>query len=320
MKKYDVFAIGNPLMDTIIEVDEQDLEDLKLKKGNMHLVDSAQKEFIKIFLEKKIKTNQPGGSSSNTSAGIANLGGSAFFSGKIGKDSTGKEYERIMLQQGIKCDLKKDDTPTGNVIVLTTKDGERTFATYLGGAIKYTKKDLNKKELLKSKILHIEGYMLENPELKKASINAMKIAKKNKIIVSTDLSDPSLIQRNIKSFREIVKEYVDILFLNEEEAKVFTGIENKEDALLVLSSMVNLAIIKLGEHGSIIRIRNKNLKFNAVKPKKIVNTNGAGDMYAAGILYSIAKGLSLEEAGKIASITATKVVEQQGARLINKII
>jgi len=317
--KNQIFGIGNALMDTLIKVDEFDIEDLRLKKGNMHLVDDVHIDFIMNFFQNKKITKQAGGSVSNTLAGIANLGGKAFFNGKIGRDKLGFDYEMMVLRQGVKCDLKKDDVKTGNTISLITKDAERTFATYLGSAVRFNKKDINKKELLQSKILHLEGYMLEEPILKKASIKAMKIAKRHKIIVSVDLSDGFLIQRNLEDFRKIVEKYVDILFLNEEEAKSFTGCEDEEQALLKASKLVKLAIVKLGEKGSIMRTKNKTLRFNIFKPNKVVDTTGAGDMYAAGILYGIANNLSLEESGKIASYAAAKVIEQVGARLDDKL-
>ncbi|TKJ17245.1 adenosine kinase [Candidatus Woesearchaeota archaeon B3_Woes] len=314
MKKYDVFGIGNALMDTLVEVDDRDINDLELKKGTMHLVEEAHVSFVTNFLKNKNSKKQAGGSVSNTIAGVANLGGKSFFTGKVGRDKLGFDYEMIMMRQGVHCDLKKDDVGTGNVISLITKDSERTFITYLGSAVKFSKKDINKKELLKSKILHLEGYMLENLNLRKASLHAMKIAKRNGVIISIDLSDSALIERNLEDFKKIVKKYCDILFLNEDEARSFTG-KNEEEALLDVSRMVKLAIIKLGECGSIIKTKNKVLRFKAYKPKKVVDTTGAGDIYAAGILYSISNKLSLEDAGKIASYAATKVIEQTGARL-----
>jgi len=315
MKKYDVFGIGNALMDTLVEVDDRDIQDLRLRKGSMTLVDDVHLDFFKSVLRNNKTMVQAGGSVSNTMAGIACLGGKAFFNGKVGRDKIGFDYEMFMVQHGVICDLKRDEAHTGNVLALITKDSERTFATYLGSSVRFTKKDINKKELLKSKILHLEGYMLENPELKKASLYAMKIAKKNKIVVSVDLSDYSLIERNLHEFRKIVKKYVNILFLNEKEAKTFTGCSDEKQALLKVSKDVKLVIVKLGKDGSMIKIRNKILKFKPFPITKVVDTTGAGDMYAAGILYSIANNLPLEEAGKIASYASAKVVEQISARL-----
>ena len=157
--------------------------------------------------------------------------------------------------------------------------------------------------------------MLEDSTLKEASLKAMKIAKKNNITISADLSDPSLIERNLDELRRIVKNYVDILFLNEDEAKVFTGEKDEKEALLKASKYVKLAIVKLGANGSMMKIRNNILKFKPFKPKQVLDTTGAGDMYAAGVLFGISNGLSLERSGKIASYAAAKVIEQVGARL-----
>jgi sugar/nucleoside kinase (ribokinase family) len=315
MKTYDIYGLGSALMDTLIHVDDKDLEDLKLKKGTMHLVEDTNINFISTVMRKRKRAEQAGGSVSNTVAGAANLGAKTFFNARIGSDKLGKDYETITKSQGITCDLRKDDTSTGHLISLITKDGERTFTTYLGAAVNYNKYDLNKKVLRRSKILHMEGYMLEHDAQKKALLKAMKIAKRNGVIVSIDLSDPSLIERNLEDFRKIVKKYVDILFLNEKEAEVFTGQNDPKRALLVASTYVKLAVVKTGPEGSMMKIRNTILNFKPVKAKKVIDTTGAGDMFAAGILYGISQGLSLEESGKIASFSATKVIEQIGARI-----
>ena len=157
--------------------------------------------------------------------------------------------------------------------------------------------------------------MLEHSPQKEAAIYAMDIAKRNNIIVSVDLSDASLIKRNLNEFRKIVKKYVNILFLNEKEAEAFTGLNDPKKALIEASRYVNLAIVKIGKEGSMLKIRKRILIFKPFPSSKVIDTTGAGDMYAAGILYAISNGLSLEEAGKIASYASTKVVEQIGARL-----
>jgi sugar/nucleoside kinase (ribokinase family) len=315
MNKYDVFGIGSALMDTSIYVDEFDLKNLRLQKGSMHLIDNLHLDFFKKFLQNKNKKQQAGGSVSNTMAGIANLGGKSFFNAKVGRDRLGFDYEMMMKQQNVFCELKKDNGYTGNVLALITKDSERTFATHLGSAVNFGKKDLNIKALLQSKILHIEGYVLENSPQKEAALYAMKMAKRNNIIVSVDLSDASLIQRNLKYFKKIVKKYVNILFLNEKEAEAFTGIKEPKKALIEASKYVKLAIVKIGKDGSMMKIKNKILLFRHFPSNNVVDTTGAGDMYAAGVLYAIANNLSLEQAGKIASYASTKVVEQIGARL-----
>ena len=256
-----------------------------------------------------------GGSVSNTLAGISNLGGKVFFNGKVGRDNIGFDYEMMMMQQGVGCDLKKSNNKTGTVLALVTPDSDRTFAVNLGAASNFSKKDINTKALLNSKILHLEAYLLENPLLKKAAIKAMRIAKRNKIPISIDLSDPDLIKRNKKEFKKIVKKYVSILFLNEKEAEALTGTKNMYKAINKLSKYVKLAVIKLGPKGSMIKIRNRILVFEPYKTNNVVDTTGAGDMYAAGMLFGISKGFSLEKSGKIASYAASRIIEQLGARL-----
>ncbi|MEM4271804.1 MAG: adenosine kinase, partial [Candidatus Pacearchaeota archaeon] len=256
----------------------------------------------------------PGGSSANTIAGVSCLGGNSFLMGVVGKDDHGDIYEQKTKESGVKTKLsRKHDKITGHAITFITPDGERTFATHLGAAVHFRKQHLAEDAIKQSKILHIEGYQLEDISIKSAVLHAMKIAKKNNVLVSVDLSDSALVSRNLPHFKNVIKNYVDIVFANELEAKAFTGKEEIQ-ALNVLSKFCRISIVKLGEKGSLIKANNKIYKINANKVS-VVNTNGAGDMYAAGILYSISNNIPMERAGKIASYAASQVVSIEGARL-----
>ena len=301
-------------MDTLIRVDDKELSSLKLKKGNMHLINA--KQYKKILKQIKNKTTiNAGGSSSNTCAAIANLGGNAFFCGSLGKDELGYTYQTNMFDEGVYCNFTKTNIPTGNCITFITPDSERTFATYLGSALKIKKQDIPKSELLKSKILHIEGYILEDKNLRKTSLYAMNIAKENNIIISIDLSDSSLIKRNLSFFKKIIKDYANIVFVNEEEAKALAKLKDEYKALDKISEDVKLTIVKLGKKGSIMKIRGKTIRINPFTPKNLTDTTGAGDIYAAAILYGIANNISLEKSGKLASYASALVCNKIGARL-----
>ena len=314
MKKYDVIGIGSPLLDFIVGVDDGILAEMDLKKGEMHLIDEKKsKEILKRLEKHEVKT-APGGSSANTLAGVSVLGGSGVFLGKIGNDKHGDIYEQKTVDGGVSLKLSRHETMgTGHAITFITPDSERTFATHLGAALHFRKEDVFEEEIKASKILHIEGYQLEDSELKAASLHAMKIAKENKVKVSVDLSDPGLIGRNLEALRKIVKEYADIVFVNETEAEAFTG-KNDEEALHEIYDMCEIAVVKLGEQGSIIKANDMIYRIPMYKVN-VVNTNGAGDMYAAGILYGIANGIDIEKAGKMGSYAASRVVGQVGARL-----
>ncbi|MEE9525335.1 MAG: adenosine kinase [Candidatus Woesearchaeota archaeon] len=317
MKRNDVIGIGNPLLDFIFEVDDGILAEMDLNKGQFNLIDEEKsKEILKKLEKYEVKT-APGGSSANTLSGVSCLGGSAVLMGMIGNDKHGDIYEQKTSDCGVDVKLSKHEKATGHAITFITPDAERSFAVHLGAALHFREDHVFEEEIKNSKILHIEGYQLEDEELKKASLHAMKIAKENNVKVSIDLADPGLISRNLESLKSIVKDYADILFVNETEAEAFTG-KKDEEALHAIYDMCEIAIVKLGAEGSLIKANDMVYKI-PINPVNVINTNGAGDAYAAGILYSIANGIGIEKAGKIAAYISSKVVANTGARLNEKI-
>lgn len=313
LMKYDVFGIGNALIDILIEADEKKIRELRLSKGNAHYLTEAEIKSTHNKLKDGDKTVAPGGSVANTASGIANLGGSVVFCGCVGNDGDGVAYEKGLIKSGVIPRMIKCNGITGNALTFITKDKERTFAVHLGVAGNLEKGHISEEDIKNSRILHVEGYQLANPATKEAVLHAMGIAKSNKVLVSMDLSDSKLVENNLGEFKKIAKDYVDILFSNEEEARAFTG-KSPEKALNEIAKMVDIAIVKIGKKGSLIKQKDKIYRITGIKAKA-VDTTGAGDMYAAGILYGLARGMSLEKAGKIASYAAARVVEQIGARL-----
>lgn len=313
MKKYDAVGIGSALMDFLVEVGEDELLEMDLKKGEMHLIDEEKSKAILKKLENYSVKLAPGGSAANTLAGISVFGGSAVLCGKVGKDKHGDIYEERTVEEGVKSRLGRHEKITGHAVTFITPDSERTFATHLGASLELRKNDIFEEDIVLSKILHIEGYQLEDKELREAALHAMRIAQKNNVLVSVDLADPGLIKRNLEDLHRIVKEHVDIVFVNKEEAKAFTGKEGVE-ALDLIYSMCKYAIVKLGKDGSLIKFKDVVYKIPGFEAKA-VDTTGAGDMYAAGILYGISHDISIEKAGKMASYAASLVVSQIGARL-----
>lgn len=311
MKKHDVYGIGSPLMDLIVEVSPALIHELNLRKGETHLIDEEQFRIILDTIKYYDIRKVPGGSAANTIAGINNLGGSVIFCGKVGDDEHGNLYEQRLLEEGVSSNIRKADELTGHAITFITPDSERTFTTFLGAALNLRKEDIDEEELAGCKFLHIEGYLLEGRN-KQAALYAIEVARKNNVKISIDLSDPALVRRNRDELESIVKgSYV--IFANEEEAREFTG-RRGEEALDELSRYCEVAVIKLGSKGSLIKHENRVYKIPGIKANA-VDTTGAGDMYAACILYGLTHGLDLEKAGKLASFTAAKVVEQIGARL-----
>ena len=312
----DVVGIGSALMDLTIRVDEATLDRLGLKKGTMQLVDAERSRSILGALAGHAIEKTPGGSAANTAAGVAALGGSAVFMGKVGGDEFGELYREESERMGVSTRLARHGSMTGHAITLITDDSERTFATHLGAAVFFVKEDVAAEDVRSARALHVEGYMLEGA-MKEATLYAMHIARENGVKVSIDLADPSLIGRNLDELKKIAIEYADVLYANEDEAAAFTG-ERGEKALEAMASMCDIAVVKLGEKGSLVRSGNITHRIEPFRVKA-VNTNGAGDMYAAGMLYGLAHGLPLERAGKIASYASSRVVAQVGARLSTRL-
>ncbi len=312
----DVIGIGSALLDLTYEVDDAFLKEIKLKKGTMQLVDEGASRKILEKLRGLAGTVTPGGSAANTLAGIANLGGTGAFIGKVGTDPQGDYYIRESESAGVKCLINRHESLTGHAITFITPDSERTFATHLGAALHLNRDDVPVDEIKNSRILHVEGYLLEG-DMKEASKYAMEIAKENGVKISIDLADQSLITRNLGEFKRIVRNFADIVFVNEDEARAFTA-KDAVDALHIIYLISEVAVVKLGSEGSLIKVSDR---VHTIKPfkTKVANTNGAGDMYAAGLLFGIARKMPIEEAGKLASYASSQVVAQVGARLGEKI-
>ena len=312
-KRFDVIGIGHILVDMLVRAEESLLTELKLKKGHFTLVDEQRMQEISRHIQGLTAEMAAGGSVPNTIAGIAYLGGSAGFVGKVGDDAFGEFLREGCIAQGMHHRMPKMGRLTGRAIGFITPDSERTFATHLGASCHITKGDIVEEDIRDSKVLHLSGYELESRELRETCIHAMDIAQRHKVRISIDLADPGVIGRNKADLDGIVRKYADIVFLNEEEAAAFTGLP-AEQAVVALGEYAEIAVLKRGKEGSLINDHGAIIMIAGVQANA-VDTTGAGDMYAAAILYGITHDMPLEEAGNLASRMAAKVVEQVGARL-----
>jgi len=306
-----ILGIGNALVDvmTLVEGDYI-LQEFKLPKGSMQLVDREKSEGIKAATEIFPRTWTSGGSAANTIHGLAMLGADTGFIGSIGRDDTGDFFENDMKKAGVNTLLIRRNSVTGTAVALITHDSERTFATHLGAAVELTADDLKPMLFEGYDILYLEGYLINNFPLIEM---ACKLAKENKMMVALDLASYNVVEENLESFKKIVKGYVDILFANELESRAYTGFE-PEEALAVLSGMSETVIMKIGADGSWLKRVNELIKVTAF-PVNCIDTTGAGDLYAAGFLYGLARGLNLEKCGILGSLLAGKVIEIVGARM-----
>lgn len=300
-------------MDFLIEIGDDELLKLNLKKGEFRLIDEKDLKKLWKKIEKCRVTTSPGGSCANTLYGVAMLGGKVVFCGKVGKDNYGDIYEGEMFKSGVKPRLARAEEITGQAITFITPDSERTFAVHLGAALHLKKDDIFFKDLKQSKILHIEGHQFADKGLRCILLEAMQFAKEHNIKISVDLGDPGVVARNKADMKRMIEEYADIVFANEDEARVLVGLEPQE-ALNEIAKLTEIAIVKIGKYGSYIKEDNTIYKIPGYKAEA-VDTTGAGDMFAAGVLYGISCGYGLKICGHIGSYFAAKVVEKIGARL-----
>ena len=306
-----ILGIGNALVDILVPMETEELlEKFKLPKGSMQLsgidvVNGILSEIdpAKIFFNS-------GGSAANTIHGLAKLGAKTGYLGKVGSDNHGDFFKTDLTQNKIQPHLSLGQNETGKAMALISPDSERTFATYLGSAIELTKDDLTDNIFEHYDILHIEGYLVQNKELIKS---ALAKAKKLGLKVSIDLASYNIVEENREFLESLIKDYVDFVFANEEEAKALTGQEPKE-ALETIAAMSEIAIVKIGERGSLIKKGNEKVEVGII-PVKAVDTTGAGDLYAAGFLFGLITEASLENCGKYGALLAGNVIEQVGAKI-----
>lgn len=307
-----VLGLGNALVDimTLLE-DESLLNDFNLPKGSMQLVDKVKSDEV-VAGTKHLKTSlAAGGSAANTINGLAKLGASTGFIGKIGPDEMGKIFSDDMKRSGIVPNLIQSSTESGRAVALISPDSERTFATYLGASVELSDIDLNQTQFKGFDYLHIEGYLVQNHALIE---KALQLAKAEGLQVSLDLASYNVVEENLAFLQDMSKKYVDILFANEEEARAFTGEEDPEKALDVIAEYVDIAIVKVGKNGSFIKKDGQKIKVGVIEAKSI-DTTGAGDLYAGGFIFGLMQGLSLAQAGEIGSVLSGNVIEVIGAKM-----
>lgn len=309
MKK--VLGIGNALVDLMTQINNDSLlTELNLPKGSMQLVDKTLSQNIIEKTKNFPQTFTSGGSAANTIHGLAQLGVPAGFIGKIGKDNIGKIFKADMQRCNITTHLLESNTDSGIAVALVSPDSERTFAVHLGAAVELTAADLDSDFFKGYNYLHIEGYLLQNYELIEA---ACKLSKQNNLKISLDLASYNVVEAHLEFLQHIAKDYADIIFANEEEAKALTGLQ-PDEALLKISELCELAIVKTGKEGSLVKY-NEEIHRISPHPAEPVDTTGAGDLYASGFIYGLIKGLPLGECGKLGSLLAKHVIEQVGAKI-----
>ena len=259
MKK--ILGIGNALVDIMTRLeDDFFLETIGLPKGSMQLVDDVFVEKLHLQIEALQKSISAGGSAANTINGLANLGIETGFIGVVGNDNMGDYFANDMIKNGIKPHLYKSPNKSGVATAFVSPDSERTFATFLGAALELTELHLDEEVLKNYDIIHVEGYLVQNYDLIKS---IMAKAKACGLKISLDLASYNVVEANLELLKELVEEYVDIVFANEEEAKAFTG-KDPHEALIVISESCEIGIVKIGSNGSLIKAKEQSHKIGVI--------------------------------------------------------
>lgn len=309
MKK--ILGIGNALVDVLIRLqDDNFLKEQNLPKGSMQLVDKELSDKLYRVIKQKSPQLASGGSAANTIHGLAKLGSPTAYIGKIGNDEFGTIFSSDLINNNISPILLKGTNETGRALTFISPDSERTFATYLGAAIELNANDLNEKQFDGFDFLHLEGYLVFNHELVE---KAVVLAKSKNMKISMDLASYNVVDANKDFLIQTIKKSIDIVFANEEESKSLTG-QEPEQALNTIADMCEVAIVKVGSKGSMVKRGSEIAKTSAIKAKAI-DTTGAGDLFASGFLHGFSQNWPLVKCIKLGSLTAGKVVETLGAKI-----
>jgi len=314
---YDVYGVGNALVDVQARISEPLLAQLDFTKGVMTLVDELTQTRVLGSLEGAAISRCAGGSAANTVMGVADLGGTAAYAGKTGADSLGEFWLEDMRKMGVKIEVPPLPGQTGTCVVLITEDAQRTMLTHLGLSSTLGPDDISEAEIRKAKYVYIEGYLFAGDSTMRAALRAIELAKKNNVKVAFTISDPFLVGLHRDLFWELIRGPVDLLFCNLDEARSLTGQTDPVDCARQVHHHAADVALTLGADGSLLMSGDQIYPIEGVRANAI-DTTGAGDMYAAGILYGITNGLSWSQAGHLASHAAAKIVSQMGARLGRK--
>lgn len=317
MKKYNVYGIGNALVDVVTEVDADFFSKNEIEKGVMTLVDETRQHHLMRVIDMKRSKMACGGSAGNTMIAVNQFGGKSFYSFLVAKDELGKFYLEDLKRNGVDTSWIYDHLPegiTGKCLVMTTPDADRTMNTFLGVSSFLSPEHINEEAIKNSSYIYLEGYLVASPKGLEAMKEAKKIAEKHQVATSITLSDPNMVKYFSKQFDEVIGTGVDLLFCNEEEAFTITGTTDMKVAREQLRKIAKRFAITLGANGALIFDGDAYINIEPFTVKA-VDSNGAGDMFAGAFLYGITHGHSYADAGKIASLASSRVVSQSGPRL-----
>ncbi|MBD8652274.1 adenosine kinase [Rhizobium sp. CFBP 13726] len=315
MPKFDVLTIGNAIVDILARCDDQFLGDNAIIKGAMNLINAERAELLYSKMGPAVEAS--GGSAGNTAAGVASLGGRAAYFGKVANDQLGTIFQHDIRAQGVHYETKPDGVhpPTARSMIFVTPDGERSMNTYLGACVELGPEHVEEDVVAESKVTYFEGYLWDPPRAKDAIREAARIAHAHGREVSMTLSDPFCVGRYREEFLELMKSgTVDIVFANKQELLSLYETDDFELALGKIALDCKLAAITLSEEGAVLVRGKERIAIPAYAIEELVDTTGAGDLFAAGFLYGYTADRSLEDCGKLGCLVAAIVIQQIGPR------
>ena len=313
-KRYDVVGIGNAIVDIISRCDDGFLSKHDLAKGFMRLIDAE--EANRLYAAMGPAVERSGGSVANTIAGLASFGAKCGFIGRVAADQFGGIFRHDIRSQGVAYETAPatDGAPTARCLILVTPDGERAMNTFLGASVDLTANDIDQAMIENSKIIYLEGYLFDRHQAKEAFRDAAGRARRVGVKVALSLSDAFCVDRHRDDFRRLVREGADIVFANEKEITSLYQVNSFEAAANAALQDCEMAVLTRSEEGSVIVASGETIEIPADAVPQVVDVTGAGDLYAAGFLYGLTRGLPLETCGRLGSLAAAEVIRHIGAR------
>jgi len=310
----DVVGIGNAIIDILAHAEDGFLVEHQLAKGAMTLIDEPTAE--RLYKAMGSATRVSGGSAGNTIAGLGSLGAACGYIGKLRDDELGAAFRHDLLASGVRFPtaMAEDGPSTARCIIFVTSDGERTMNTYLGACVNLTASDIDDDLVSAAKITYLEGYLYDEPHAKEAFHRAADLAHAAGRKVALSLSDSFCVVRHREAFLDLVTNRIDILFANEGELLALFESEDFDTALDSIGGLVDLAAVTRSAQGSIVVRGEERITSPAATVERVVDTTGAGDLYAAGFLYGLTQDLPLAECARIASLAAAEIISHFGAR------
>ena len=315
--KFGLCAIGNAIVDILAPATHEFIQSQKefgMNPGSMALIDAKRAEELYALMGPG--TEASGGSAGNTMAAYASFGGKGAYIGKVADDQLGKVFTHDIRAIGVHFDTAPllNSAPTAQCLILVTDDAQRTMNTFLGASVQFAPEDVNEDIIANSDITYLEGYLFDAAPAKAAFFKAAEICAKNNHKLSLTLSDPFCVNRHREDFKKLIENHVDILFANEEEIKALYEVATLKEAIEAVRPHCEITAITCGAKGSIVISGDQTVEIEAAKPLRIVDTTGAGDVYAAGFLFGLTEGKSLKECGDLGSLAAAEVIDHYGPR------